>query len=187
MLPLTPGVARRLTPAPIARSDRLQEAPSSAQSDDRRESRTPRQTADANTGLPEPQRTAAIAAVLSEIAHSQAGHLRLLGDFSANFVPQTVGCGKVRDRGLLVPETRSGRRSTNSQNWRVARNASPPLAATRMRVTSVPKSLIATCPSGVSAIRLSMVGSRIDKLRNNSGCWIAARVATELPYDQVTT
>ena len=92
MLPFTPVVARRLTPAPIARSDRSQEAPSSAQSDDRKESHTPRQTADATTGLPEPQRTAAIATVLSEPAHSQAGHLRLSADFSANFVPQTVGC-----------------------------------------------------------------------------------------------
>lgn len=52
-------------PAPIARSDRPQASSSSARNDDRKESPAPQPTEGEYAGLPEPQRTAAIAAVLA--------------------------------------------------------------------------------------------------------------------------
>jgi len=65
IFPFALVIARWAAPAPIVRSDRPQASSSYAGNDDRKEGRPPQRTEDEGAGLPVPQRTAAIAAVLA--------------------------------------------------------------------------------------------------------------------------
>jgi DHA2 family multidrug resistance protein-like MFS transporter len=64
-MPFTRVMARRWAPALIARTAASPELSSSTRHDHRKASLPPPQTPDDNAGLPEPRRTAAIAAVLA--------------------------------------------------------------------------------------------------------------------------